>query len=99
MIHQEHWDDENGRTKRFFRNFRNPFRGRSRKGRGQDDRFMDWERMPESNPSLQVPKLRKSFSEDVGSPYQNHRTSCFIYCTLIICIIAIVNCNFVNSSQ
>ncbi|XP_021947874.2 receptor-mediated endocytosis protein 6 homolog [Folsomia candida] len=69
---REHWDDENGRTKRFFRNFRNPFRGRSRKGRGQDDRFMDWERMPESNPSLQVPKLRKSFSEDVGSPYQNH---------------------------
>jgi len=67
---KENWDDENGRTKKFFRNFRLPFRGRNRKTRGQDDRFMDWDRMPE-NPSLPVPRLRKSFSEDVNIPSPN----------------------------
>lgn len=64
---RENWDEDNGRnsTKRFFRNFRLPFRGRNRKPnvRGVDDRLIDWDRMPE-NPSLSVPKLRKSLSED-----------------------------------
>jgi len=31
---------------------------------------MDWDRMPE-NPTLSVPKLRKSFSEDVNTPPPN----------------------------
>ncbi|CAL8143674.1 unnamed protein product [Orchesella dallaii] len=68
---RENWDEENGRnsTKRFFRNFRLPFRGRNRKpnSRGVEDRLIDWDRMPE-NPSLPVPKLRKSLSEDPTNP-------------------------------
>lgn len=66
----DRYDEEPGRTRKFLRNFK-IFRGRvGRKSRGED-RY-DWtERLPE-NPSLPVPKMRKSLSEDVPVASSSH---------------------------